>query len=223
MTGHIERFNPAVLEMRRRVEAGEVGQVLHMAARRTAPRRQRIQDVNVIHDSALHDIDAMRYVSGGEVETAFAMAQSGVRLPFEDSLAGLLRFAKTGDEPAFVGSLEVNWLSPLRIRELTVLGTEGILALDYAAQTLEFHRAAVRPVGAPRDWSTESSHLRDPNAQIPIRRREQLAEELAAFIAALRDGTPMPISGEDALQTLAVADALTESARTGQPVTVRRD
>jgi predicted dehydrogenase len=223
MAGHIERFNPAVVEMKRRVEAGEVGRVLHVAARRTAPRRQRTQDVNVIHDSALHDIDAMRYVLSGEVESVFAMAQSGVRLPFEDSLAGVLRFTKSGEEAGAVGSLEVNWLSPLRIRELTVLGTEGILALDYAAQTLEFHQASTRPVGAPRDWSTESSHLRDPNAQIPIRRREQLAEELAAFLAAVRDGEEMPISGEDALQTLAVADALTESARTGQPVTVRRD
>jgi UDP-N-acetylglucosamine 3-dehydrogenase len=223
MAGHIERFNPAIIEMKRRVEAGEVGRVLHMAARRTAPRRQRIQDVNVIHDSALHDIDAMRYILGGEVESVFAMAQSGVRLPFEDSLAGVLRFAAAGEEAGVIGSLEVNWLSPLRIRELTVLGTEGILALDYAAQTLEFHQASTRPVTAPRDWSTESSHLRDPNAQIPIRRREQLAEELSAFVAALRDGTPMPISGEDALQTLAVADALTQSARSGQPVTVRRD
>jgi UDP-N-acetylglucosamine 3-dehydrogenase len=223
MAGHIERFNPAVQELRRRVQEGQVGQVLNLAARRTAPRRQRTQDVNVIHDSALHDIDAMRYVLGGEVESVFAMAQSGVRLPFEDSLAGVLRFVATDEGAGAVGSLEVNWLSPLRIRELTVLGTKGILALDYAAQTLEFHEASTRPVGAPRDWSTESSHLRDPNAQIPIRRREQLAEELAAFVEAVRDRKPMPVSGEDALQTLAVADALTQSARTGQPVTVRRD
>jgi len=223
MAGHIERFNPAVQELRRRVQEGQVGQVLHVAARRTAPRRQRTQDVNVIHDSALHDIDAMRYVLGGEVESVFAMGQSGVRLPFEDSVAGVLRFAKTDEGAGVVGSLEVNWLSPLRIRELTVLGTRGILMLDYAAQTLEFHEASTRPVGAPRDWSTESSHLRDPNAQIPIPRREQLAQELAAFVEAVRDGTPMPVSGEDALKTLAVADALTQSARTGQPVTVRRD
>jgi UDP-N-acetylglucosamine 3-dehydrogenase len=223
MAGHIERFNPAVQEMRRRVQAGQVGEVLNMAARRTAPRRQRTQDVNVIHDSALHDIDAMRYVLGGEVESVFAMAQSGVRLPFEDSVAGVMRFVATGEGAGPIGSLEVNWLSPLRIRELTVLGTEGILALDYAAQTLEFHEARVRSVGAPRDWSTESSHLRDPNAQIPIPRREQLAQELAAFLEAVREGKPMPVSGEDALQTLAVADALTQSARTGQPVTVRRD
>jgi myo-inositol 2-dehydrogenase/D-chiro-inositol 1-dehydrogenase len=63
--------------------------------------------------------------------------------------------------------------------------------------------------------------LRDPNAQIPIQRREQLAAELAAFVEAVRSGTEMPVTGSDALKTLAVADALTQSARTGQPVKVR--
>jgi len=223
MAGHIERFNPAVQELRRRVQAGQAGQVLHLAARRTAPMRERAQGVNVIHDSALHDIDAMRFVLGCEVESAFAMAQSGVRMPFEDSIAGVLRFAAEGEDTGAVGSLEVNWLSPLRIRELTVLGTEGIFVLDYAAQTLEFHEASTRPAGAPREWSTEASHLRDASAQIPIKRREQLEHELSAFVDAVRTGTPMPVTGEDALRTLAVADALTESARTGRPMKVRSD
>ena len=222
MPGHIERFNPAVQELRRLVQQGQIGAVLHLAARRTAPMRERAQDVNVIHDSALHDIDAMRFVLGCEVESVFAMAQSGVRMPFEDSVAGVLRFAAEGEDTGAVGSLEVNWLSPLRIRELTVLGTKGIFVLDYAAQTLEFHQAATRPPGAPRDWSTEASRLRDPNAQIPVQRREQLAQELSAFVEAVRGKGPMPVTGEDALHTLAVADALTESARTGQPVMVRR-
>ncbi|HLG11660.1 MAG TPA: Gfo/Idh/MocA family oxidoreductase [Dehalococcoidia bacterium] len=223
MAGHIERFNPAVQELRRRVYAGQVGEVLHLAARRTAPMRVRTQDVNVVHDSALHDIDAMRYVLGREVESVFAQGQRDVLQPFEDSIAGVMRFAGPDGARGAVGSLEVNWLSPLRIRELTVLGTKGILVLDYAAQTLEFHAASARPSSAARDWSTEASRLRDPSAQIPIERREQLVVELTAFVEAVRDGSPMPVSGEDALQTLAVADALTQSARTGQPVQVRRD
>jgi predicted dehydrogenase len=221
MAGHIERFNPAVQELRRRVQAGDAGTILHLAARRTAPMRVRTQDVNVVHDSALHDIDAMRYVLGCEVENVYAQSQRDVLQPFEDSLAAVLRF--DGAEHSAVGSLEVNWLSPLRIRELTVLGTKGIFVLDYAAQTLEFHAAAPRPSTAGRDWSTEASRLRDPAAQIPIERREQLVVELTAFVEAVRDGGPMPVSGEDALQTLAVADALTQSARTGLPVKVRRD
>jgi predicted dehydrogenase len=221
MAGHIERFNPAVQELRRRVREGQVGRVLHLAARRTAPMRVRTQDVNVVHDSALHDIDAMRFVLGCEVESVYAQGQRNVLQPFEDSIAGVLRFAGAGGSAGAVGSLEVNWLSPLRIRELTVLGTKGILVLDYAAQTLEFHAAAQRPPGATRDWSFEASKLRDPSAQIPIERQEQLVAELTAFVEAVLGGTPMPVTGEDALRTLAVADALTESARAGQAVKVR--
>jgi UDP-N-acetylglucosamine 3-dehydrogenase len=223
MAGHIERFNPAVRELKRRVQAGEAGRILHLAARRTAPMRQRAQKVNVIHDSALHDVDAMRFVLDREVASAYAMTQSDVLMPFEDSVCGVLRFAAASGDIGPVGSIEVNWLSPLRIRELTVLGTDGIFVLDYAAQTLEFHRSATREATAPRDWSTESSRLRDPAAQISVETREQLEFELSAFVDAVRNQTPVPVSGEDALRTLAVADALTQSARDGGEVAVHYD
>ena len=223
MTGHIERFNPAVRELKRRVEAGEAGRILHLAARRTAPMRQRAQKVNVIHDSALHDVDTMRFVLGREPKSAYAATQSNVLMPFEDSVSGILRFALDGAETGPVGSIEVNWLSPLRIRELTVLGTEGIFVLDYAAQTLEFHHAAMREASASRDWSTESSRLRDPQAQIPIERREQLEFELSEFVDAVRNRTPVPVDGEDALRTMAVADALTESARSSAEIAIIYD
>jgi predicted dehydrogenase len=66
MPGHIERFNPAVQELARRVQAGEIGRVLHLTARRMGAIVVRAQDVNVVHDSALHDIDVMRYVLGAK-------------------------------------------------------------------------------------------------------------------------------------------------------------
>ena len=200
MPGHIERFNPAIQELARRVHAGEVGRVLQLTARRTAPIVRRVQqDVNVVHDSALHDVDAMRWVAGGEVKRVFAEAQSGVIMPFEDSVAGLLRF-----ESGAVGSLEVTWLSPRRVRELSVLGEKGLIVAGYAdfrSPTLE-----LQPFGARE------------GVAIPIEPQEPLAAELAAFVAAVRDGAPLLVTADDGLAALAVCDALTQSARTGRPV-----
>jgi predicted dehydrogenase len=225
MAGHIERFNPAVCEVARRVQAGEIGHVLQMSARRMAPIGVRTQDVNIVHDSALHDIDVMRFVLGAEVESAFAAAQTGILHPFEDSISGLLRFTGTSGRPGPIGSLEVNWLSPRRVRDLTVLGEEGLFVLDYTAQTLDFYppaQSAARQATTPR-WSAPASRPSAAAISIPIEPKEPLAEELAAFVSALRTGREMPVTGADALAALAIADALTRSSRVGRPLTPARE
>ena len=225
MAGHIERFNPAVQELARRVQAGEIGRVLHVSARRMAPIVPRTQDVGIVHDSALHDIDVMRYVLGREVERVHAEAQTGVLMPFEDSIAAVLRFGSADGSAGAIGSLEVNWLSPRRQRELVVLGEQGLFVLDYAAQTLELFQAKAtsQPDEPVPVWSPAQAGAGDEAIRIPVEPREPLKLELKAFLSAVSTGQPMPVTGADALATLAVADALTQSARTGQPVTPVRE
>ncbi|MDR1077589.1 MAG: hypothetical protein LBL55_02790 [Propionibacteriaceae bacterium] len=55
--GHIERFNPAVQELRRRVNAGELGAIYQIVTRRQGPFPGRIADVGVAKDLATHDVD----------------------------------------------------------------------------------------------------------------------------------------------------------------------
>jgi predicted dehydrogenase len=216
MPGHIERFNPALQELTRRVQAGEIGRVLHLSARRMSATRAGVHgsrlpptDVNVVHDSAIHDIDAFRAVLDSEVLSVQAVAQSGIVTPAEDAISALLRFSAAG--PASVplqspsASLEVNWLSPRRVRELSVLGEDGMFLLDYAAQALTLYRQGSDPV------------------TIPVARRDQLEAELGAFVTALRDGQPMPVTARDGLIAVAVADAITLSARKGKPVLVEAE
>ncbi len=226
MPGHIERFNPAVVELRRRVHDGQIGHVLQLTARRLGPFAARVRDVSVVHDLALHDIDVMRHVLGLEVESVFAETQSEVRTPLDDSLLGLLRFAARPVAPAPVALLEVNWLTPRKVRELWVLGQAGLFILDYLAQTLELHENLPGESEAAGAWSTLAT-LRgaEPGAvtRIPVATREPLERELSAFVAAVRSGSPMPLGREDALAAVAIADALTESARTGMPVKPAQD
>jgi UDP-N-acetylglucosamine 3-dehydrogenase len=221
MAGHIERFNPALQELARRVRAGEAGRLRHLWARRMGPIRQRRQDVNIVHDSAIHDIDAIGCLLGMEPESVYAAAQSGVFVPFEDSISAVLQFAPRDPYLAVLAGLEVNWLSPRRVRDLTVLGDKGMFTLDYAAQTLEFTPAA-GPQSAPSIGWPVSQRQEAEARKIEIDPREQLPAEIGAFLDAVRDGKPMPLSGEDALAALAVADAITESARSGRPVKPRR-
>ncbi|HEY7270700.1 MAG TPA: Gfo/Idh/MocA family oxidoreductase [Dehalococcoidia bacterium] len=217
MTGHIERFNPALQELARRVRAGEAGRVLQFSARRAGAIRVPPADVNVVHDSALHDIDAMRFVLGAEVEEVYAGAQSGIVTPNENAIVGQMRFDAV-DGIAAIGAIEVNWLSPRRVRELTVLGERGLFVLDYAAQTLDFYATPATRTGPVQGWDASRSAGAPEGMRIAVEPREQLVQELSAFAEALRSHGAMPVSARDALAALAVADALTESTRIGRPV-----
>jgi UDP-N-acetylglucosamine 3-dehydrogenase len=215
--GHIERFNPAIRELARLVRGGETGPVLHIVARRTSATRLPPRDVNVVHDSAIHDIDAMRFVLGTEVEEVYATSQSGIAAPHEDLLQAQLRFREAGGKAA-LGSLEVNWLSPRRLRDLSVLGERGLFVADYAAQSLDYYPTPHRRSGPVQGWEASRSRTETEPISINIEPREQLVEELSAFVASLRDGCPAPVTPEDGLAALAIADALTTSARSLLPV-----
>jgi predicted dehydrogenase len=214
MAGHIERFNPALQELRRRVQAGEIGRVISMTARRMGAIRYPPRDVNVIHDSAVHDIDAMRWILGSEVTRVYAAARSGLKMPVEDSVSGVLHF-----QSGPMASLEVSWLSARRVRDLAVIGETGMFVLRYAGQTLEHYKTPPRS-GPLQGWSLASAPEEGNAVPIAVEPREQLVLELRAFVEAVRTASPMPVTGEDGLAAVAVADAMTLSARTGEAVTL---
>jgi UDP-N-acetylglucosamine 3-dehydrogenase len=219
MPGHIERFNPALQELARRLRGGEIGRVVQLTARRMGAIRYPPQDVNVVHDSAIHDIDTMRYVLNSEVEQVYASAQSGVLTPDEYSISGILRFAAHDNGPGAMATLETSWLSPRRVRDLAVQGENGLFLLRYAGQSLDFYRMPRRS-GPVQGWTLWTSPEDGVATAITITPEEQLTEELGAFLEAVRTSSPMPVSPEDGLAALAIADALTLSARTGQPVSL---
>src|SRR5207248_3022022 len=78
-------------------------------------------------DLALHDVDVMRFVLGLEVARVFGESRSDIRTPFEDAIGGLIRFE--GDGP--IGLIDVNWLTPKKVRDLSVLGDRGLFVADY--------------------------------------------------------------------------------------------
>jgi len=133
MVGHIERFNPAVIELKNRIDKDELGKVFKMDANRVGPFPARIRDVGVVIDLAVHEIDTMRYISGAEVSTVFAMAEKQINTEHEDLLSGLMRFSN-----GVIGNLNINWLTPTKIRKLYVTGEKGMFIVDYLKQDLFF-------------------------------------------------------------------------------------
>ena len=66
--GHVERFNPALQELKRRMDAGTLGQVFSIRTRRVGPYPLRVRDVGVVKDLATHDIDLVLWLGGGIAE-----------------------------------------------------------------------------------------------------------------------------------------------------------
>lgn len=212
MVGHVERFNPAVLELKRRLEAGELGRVFQVHARRVGPFPPRVRDVGVVLDLAPHDIDVMRFLLGSEVERVHAEMQRQINTEQEDLLSGLLRFRN-----GVVGVLDVNWLTPTKIRQLAVLGERGMFTVDYLTQELRFYEndsaSGAWPGLAAFTGVSEGSMVR-----LKVEKQEPLRAELEAFARAVAEGAPPPVSAEDALTALEVAEALVEAARSGRVV-----
>jgi len=213
MVGHIERFNPAVQELKRRLDGKQIGRIFTINAVRVGPFPHRVRDVGVVIDLAVHDIDVMMYVTESDVERIFAETEKRIHTSCEDMLSGILRFRN-----GVVGVLDVNWLTPEKIRELTVTGEKGMFKVKYIPQELTFYEN--------RQANGKSYEYRDilmgvsegDVTQIRIQKKEPLKNELEAFVDSVRRGLKPQVTGLDGLKSLYVASAMIESATAGQAV-----
>ncbi len=215
MVGHIVRFNPAMQQLKQRLQNGEIGRFFQIFCRRVGPFPVRIRDVGVVIDLAPHDIDLMRFLTGMEPIRVFSETEKRIHTESEDLLLGLLRFPD-----GVTGALEINWLTPTKVREVIVLGERGMFRVDDLTQDLYFYENAevgqnVWPAMQSLKGVSEGSMTR-----FAVQRYEPLKAELQAFVNALEANTPMPVSGEDGLAALRLALALVESGRTHQVIEV---
>jgi predicted dehydrogenase len=200
--GHIERFNPAIVELRRRLAAGELGRIFEIHATRLGPFPSRIRDVGVVVDLAPHDLDVMRYLLGCDPVRLFAETEQRIHTDHEDLFVGVLKFADGA-----IGVLDINWLTPTKRRVLTVTGERGMYVADYLSQELTFYPN-------PADATVVEGERRPRE----VARREPLVVELEAFAAAVRSGGPPPVDPREALVALMLARALVEAAQRGEVV-----
>jgi UDP-N-acetylglucosamine 3-dehydrogenase len=211
MVGHIERFNPAIIELKRRLEDGELGQIFQIYARRLGPFPSRINDVGVVMDLAPHDLDIMRFLTGREVVNIYGRTKHRISSHQDDLFVGLINF-----DDDTLGLLEINWLTPTKIRELYVTGMYGMFRVNYLTQDLYFYENAEKNGS---NWTTLSL-LRGVSEgevrQFAIRKKEPLRGELEAFIACVRGNRAQHVNGKDAQIALGLAMGLLESANTGQ-------
>ena len=215
MVGHIIRFNPAMQSLKTRLENGDLGKIFQIFCRRAGPFPARIRDVGVVVDLAPHDVDIMRFLTGMNPMRVYAETEQQIHTDHEDLLFGLLRFPD-----GITGALEINWLTPTKMRETLVLGEKGLFRVDDLMQDLYFYEntQAVGELWSP--FRTIRGVSEGSMTRFPIKRQEPLKAELMAFIDAICEGHQMPVTGQDGLEALRLSLALVESGKTHKVIEV---
>lgn len=211
--GHVERYNPALQSLRTRLEAGELGEVYQVATRRQGPFPNRIADVGVVKDLATHDLDLTAWVSGAEYRSVSARTANKSGRPHED-LVTVLGELSSG----VIANHLVNWLSPLKERVAIVTGDRGCFVADTLTADLTFFAN-----GSTRtEWDAVSAFRgvsEGDMTRYAIPKREPLTVEHEAFRDAV-EGKPNAsiVTLRQGLRAVLVAEAVLESARTGETV-----
>lgn len=197
--GQVERHNPVVRELRRLIADGTVGTVSSILARRVGgvPPREPVTDV--IIDLAVHDIDVMAFLLDTPPSLLAAHGSRTFHSSRHDSAEILLRIG------AASGFIQANWVTPTKVRSLTVTGSHGVVEANYLTQELRIFETAwiedaddfgqfVDAFGRPRE------------RELPVVRQEPLWCELVAFAHDAREGAiSLSVSAADGRLALAIA------------------
>lgn len=193
MVGFIERFNPAISDLKRMIERNDLGQLILLEFHRENRRSDTVLDVGIVKDASVHDIDTARWLFASEPKVVFARV-GNVKSMNEDFAAIMLGFE--GQRTAF---LTTNWVTPSRVRTLSAVFTNGVVTVDFITQQTQIH---------------EESGVRIPKRPY----QEPLVLELKEFISSIKEGREPLVKGEDGLMTIRIAEAVLASSHSGTPI-----
>lgn len=212
--GHIERYNPALQSARTRIARGELGEVYQIATRRQGPFPARIADVGVVKDLATHDIDLTAWVAQRSFSAVSARTANRSGRDHEDLVAvtGML------DDGTVTNHL-VNWLSPLKERMTIITGERGAFVADTLSADLTYYANG----STPTVWA-DIARFRGVSegdvTRFAIPKPEPLRVEHERFRDAVLGEESDIVTMRQGVATVAVAQAVIESARAGRTVEV---
>lgn len=210
--GHIERHNPAVGFVKKSLKEDDYGDLINLSSKRVSSFPGRIRDVGVIFDFGVHDIDVMRYLAG-EVESVYALAgRFNKDIDFEDHAAIMLNF-KNG----LSGLLEVNWLTPVKIRKLQLTCSEKFVELDYINQSVEISSASMSKADEMNLFSVPINYKRN---NVSLQKKEPLKNEIEDFVDSIEKKCDPLVTGYDGLMAVKIAGAAVQSSKTGKVVSI---
>jgi UDP-N-acetylglucosamine 3-dehydrogenase len=212
--GHIERYNSAIRELKKRLLAEELGEIYQISIRRQGPFPARIADVGVVKDLATHDIDLAMWLSESKFKDVNAQTAFRSGRLHEDlvSVNGQLH-------NNVVVNLLVNWLSPLKERSITVTGARGAFVVDTLNSDLTFYENGIHEVS--QDAYLHFKGVKQGNVTtFAFEKPEPLRVEHEQFRDKLLGQPADIVSIEEGVETVKVADSVLISSAREQRVKI---
>ena len=187
--GHLERFNPAMVALRPHVR-NPVYFEIHRIGEFTA----RSLDIDVVLDLMIHDLDIVQWLVGEEVEVT-AIHAVGIAILTNKVDAANARLEFSSGAVANITASRVGGTE--KIRKMRFFQPHDYIAIDYSTK-----RASVSSLAPPStDGEWPGVHVKN----LDVIDTEPLRAEILAFLEAVRDGLPSPVSGLEGRNALALA------------------
>lgn len=193
MVGHVERYNPAVQRIKELLSE-EGTETISITIERVGPYPPRIQDVGVIKDLASHDIDLLRFLTGSEFKSVYAVTSTSLG-KHEDTALITAQM-----ENGVLANISTNWVTPYKSRKIQAACKNKYVEANLITQEV-------------KEYSSFSSYDKSYSVrEWPLIYREPVKEELRDFLGAVGAHEPAPIRGEDGLAVLETFDRIFECA-----------
>lgn len=199
-TGHVERFNAAVNELKNIVK-----NPILIECRRLGPRNSRIVDTGVVLDLLIHDVDIILRLVDSKI-TKINVAGAPIYSEFEDMANVQLVFAN-----GCVANLTASRVTEEKIRTLAITQPDAYIFLDYAEQDLQIHRQA----SSKYILSRELLHYRQESfiERLFVHKDNPLKLELAHFVNCIVNGATPKTTTEEDLRSLAITLKILEKIK----------
>lgn len=197
MVGHILLYHPAVRELKRRYERGDIGRLQYMYSNRLNLGAIRSEE-NILWSFAPHDISVIQHLVGVRPDRVRAMGATFVQNGVEDTTITYLDYPDNVHAHIFV-----SWLHPFKEQRLVVIGDKGMFVFDDTAATDKLRFSA-------KGFSAKDGRIEkfdEAFTAIPIASESPLAEEHRHFYRCVEERRRPLTDGNHALEVMEILEA----------------
>lgn len=205
MTGHIERYNPALTKLQRLISLKAFGEIVSINIKRVGLFPQRITGSDVLTDLAVHDLDIATALTKCIPDYIYARGSGVLTKGRYDHAEIFLDFKKFG---CFI---QANWVTPIKIRQLSITGTKGYAELNYVTQELLVYKSKYKII-QPKGFKEFVAEFGEPEfRKLKIKNQEPLRLEVKNFIDSVNKKANPKITNDEALRAIYLAERARKS------------
>jgi predicted dehydrogenase len=218
MVGQVFLFNNGILKLKECIQYGDLGKIYCIGSTRTnlGPIRQ---DVNAVYDLASHDIAIFNFLLGSRPREVSAVGEAFLQKGIEDLAFISMRYSEE-----VLARIQVSWLDPRKVREITIVGDKKMITWDDLATVgpVQVYDKGVVREPYYEDYGHFHLLAREGDITIPrVKLEEPLKNQARYFINSIKKGSIDVSDGTSGLDVVRVIEAIQQSLKErGAPIKV---